>query len=464
MPRRKVVILMGSKSDENYVKKIVAELKHYDVEIEQRIASAHRTGKHLQRILDIIYEQSREDTVLITVAGLSDNLSGPVAGRLMLPTIACPPDAEKYGEMKKFSSTATPEGIKVDYAPTPKMAAELAMEKFSTYNFSQIRELREKAYTKELQTLMEDAKLQGVECPLPMTLWKKGKVRDIYYLGEKLLINSSNRISAFDVNSVTEIEGKGEALNSLSTWWFKRTKSIFPNHFVSTVDTTMMLVKRAERIDIEWVARDYLYGSIYREYEKGRREFWGVKLPNGLQLAEELPQTLLTPTTKSEVGHDIEITKQQAIENKLVTPEEWSICEENTLKLYEFYRNVANQRGLIIPDFKIEMGRYKGEIIQIDEAPTHDSARIWIKKYHEVGKRQENWCLDKEFYRQFLIDSGIDPKKPPNPLPEIPPLMVEEIQKRVIGSYKVFAKNVGLDSLDLKSLEEVEEKLGMAIK
>jgi phosphoribosylaminoimidazole-succinocarboxamide synthase len=189
-----------------------------------------------------------------------------------------------------------------------------------------------------------------------------------------------------------------------------------------------------------------------------------VKLPNGLQLAEELPQTLLTPTTKSEVGHDIEITKQQAIENKLVTPEEWSICEENTLKLYEFYRNVANQRGLIIPDFKIEMGRYKGEIIQIDEAPTHDSARIWIKKYHEVGKRQENWCLDKEFYRQFLIDSGIDPKKPPNPLPEIPPLMVEEIQKRVIGSYKVFAKNVSLDSLDLKSLEEVEEKLGMAIK
>jgi len=128
--------------------------------------------------------------------------------------------------------------------------------------------------------------------------------------------------------------------------------------------------------------------------------------------------------------------------------------------LYDFYSKMADQKGLIIPDFKLEFGRDDGDLIQIDESPNHDSARIWIKKYHQVGKRQEAWCLDKEFYRQFLIDSGIDPKKQLDLLPEIPKPCVVEIQKR-LGAYEVFTKNKSIDSFQLRSLEDIEKDLGI---
>jgi phosphoribosylaminoimidazole-succinocarboxamide synthase len=293
-----------------------------------------------------------------------------------------------------------------------------------------------------------------------LTSFKKGKVRDLYDLGDKLLIVSSNRISAFDVNSVTEISGKGRSLNALSAWWFRKTETIFPNHFLDVPEASRMLVKKAERIDVEWVMRGYLYGSMHREYAKGERELYGYTLPTGLSLAEKLPEVMLTPTTKADVGHDMPLTRKQAIDAGLLTQNEWKSLEEASFKLYDFYARIASERGIIIPDFKLEFGRYDKGLIQIDEAPTHDSARFWVKQHYQVGKRQEAWCLDKEFYRQFLIDSGIDPSNPPNPLPEIPRPCVIEIQKRLATS-EVFAGNKNIDSLQLRSLEDVEKELAI---
>jgi len=205
-----------------------------------------------------------------------------------------------------------------------------------------------------------------LETNLPHPLFKRGKVRDVYDLGETLLLASTDRISAFDVNLLDGIPLKGQALNNLSIYWFKRTKNIFPNHYIEQIDDRTMKVLKAERIDIEWVARGHLYGSAWRKYKKGERTVSGIKLPNGLQLAEELPEIILTPTTKSERGHDIEITKTQAINNKLVKVEEWKELEEATFKLFEFYKKEANSKDIIIPDFKLEYGRYKDSHIQID--------------------------------------------------------------------------------------------------
>jgi phosphoribosylaminoimidazole-succinocarboxamide synthase len=305
---------------------------------------------------------------------------------------------------------------------------------------------------------LTDNQDRGIETSLGLPLFKKGKTRDVYYVRDNLLINSSDRISAFDVNSFTEIEGKGASLNLLSAWWFRESGKVFPNHYISTPDLTMMLIKKAKRVDIEWVLRNYLYGSLYREYEKGERNLYGYRLPDGLRLAEELPEVMLTPTTKADVGHDTPITKRKAIETELITGEDWNILEEACYKLYEFYSHRAEKKGLIIPDFKIEFGRWEGNMIQIDEAPNHDSARIWIKKHYRVGERQEGWCADKEFYRQFLIDSGIKPNNPPNPLPEIPVEVIREIQKR-LKIYEVFVKDESLDSFLLRNLESVESEL-----
>lgn len=456
MQNQKVVIIKGSRSDREFCNELSSYLKVRGIEVIHRTASIHRTPCYLQMIIS---EYNDSDVIaFVTVAGLSDGLSGGTSANTDKPVIAFPPDLEKYGEAKIFSSTKLPKGLKVFLARNHEEVLKLIKEKSSERVYSQT-ELAQREM-KIVETHFTDNEDIKINTPLGLPLFTRGKVREVYDLGDKLLINASNRISAFDANSITEIEGKGMSLTLLSEWWFRKTEGIFPNHFIDIPDITMLLVKKAKRVDIEWVVRSYLYGSTYREYAGGKRELYGHKLPNGLRLAEELPEVILTPTTKAEVGHDIPITKDKSIEAGLVTQDEWNKLEEASFKLYNFYSKMADQKGLIIPDFKLEFGRHDGDLIQIDESPNHDSARIWIKKYHQIGKRQEAWCLDKEFYRQFLIDSGIDPKKQLDLLPEIPKPCVVEIQKR-LGAYEVFTKNKGIDSFQLRSLEDIEKELGI---
>lgn len=286
---------------------------------------------------------------------------------------------------------------------------------------------------------------------LPHPLFKRGKVRDLYDLGDSLLIVSTDRVSAFDVTLPTGIPGKGEALNRLSVHWFERTGGVFPNHYVEQVDDRTMRALKAERIDVEWVVRGHLYGSAWREYREGRRVMGGVELPNGLRLAEGLPEAILTPTTKAETGHDVEITRVQAV-GRLVTAGEWRTLEEASFRLFEFYRRECRSRGLILPDFKLEFGRRGGDLLQIDEPPTHDSARLWAERYYRVGEQQEGHALDKEFLREYLRRTGFTGDGEP---PRLPPLVVEEVSKRCVGAYEVLTGRRRIEELRLRTVDRL---------
>ncbi|MDG6908291.1 MAG: phosphoribosylaminoimidazolesuccinocarboxamide synthase [Nitrososphaerota archaeon] len=289
------------------------------------------------------------------------------------------------------------------------------------------------------------------------SLLRRGKVRDVYDEGEELLFVATDRISAFDRVMPRGIPGKGQALTSLSEFWFLKTRHIFNNHYLSKYDDRTLRVRRAKRIDIEWITRAYLYGSAWRAYQKGTRTISGVGLPSGLQLAEELPEILLTPTTKSDEGHDTELSKQQAIGLGLVDEDEWRELEEVTYRLFEYYKKEASLKGIIIPDFKLEYGRIGDELVQIDEPPTHDSARFWSKDKYRIGEKQEKHCLDKEFLRDFLLRKGFSGE---GEIPELPDVVVEQISKRCQGAYEVISGHSTLESLGLLSVDEVLATMG----
>jgi phosphoribosylaminoimidazole-succinocarboxamide synthase len=286
---------------------------------------------------------------------------------------------------------------------------------------------------------------------------RRGKVRDVYDLGEHMVIVTSDRISAYDVVFPTLIPHKGESLNALSEFWFRETRDVIPNHFEETLGPRAMRVRKAVRLDVEWVCRAYLYGSAWRAYSRGARVISGVELPDGLVMAEELPEVILTPTTKEEAGHDLEISRKEAIEAGLATGDEWDQLEEATFRLFERYRSVARRAGLIIPDFKLEFGRLGGELIQIDEPPTHDSGRYWAEGFYRVGEQQEAHCLDKEFLRSYLRRVGYMGDGPP---PEIPGPVVREVSKRCVASYRVLSGQARLSDFDLKTVDQVMEELG----
>lgn len=283
-------------------------------------------------------------------------------------------------------------------------------------------------------------------------LLRRGKVRDVYDEGDELLIVATDRISAFDRVMPVGIKGKGVALTKLSEFWFLKTDHILKNHYISRFNERTLRVKKAQRIDIEWIVRAYLYGSAWRAYSKGAREISGVELPGGLELAEELPEIVLTPTTKSDEGHDEELSKAEALRRNLVTADEWTELEEATYRLFEYYKKEAGVKGIIIPDFKLEYGRVKDDLIQIDEPPTHDSARFWAKDKYRVGERQEKHCLDKEFLRDYLLRKNFSGDGDIPPLPE---LVLSQISKRCTGAWEVLSGAKTMESLGLMSVDEV---------
>ncbi|MCL5069102.1 MAG: phosphoribosylaminoimidazolesuccinocarboxamide synthase [Thaumarchaeota archaeon] len=288
-------------------------------------------------------------------------------------------------------------------------------------------------------------------------LLRRGKVRDIYDEGDELLIVATDRISAFDRIMPRGILGKGVALTKLSEFWFLKTRHIFKNHLISKYGDRALRVKKAQRIDIEWIVRAYLYGSAWRAYSKGVREVSGIKLPSGLQLAEELPEIILTPTTKSDEGHDQELSRAEAIEKGLINMDEWNELQEATFKLFEYYKKEAGLKGIIIPDFKLEFGAVGDELIQIDEPPTHDSARFWAKDKYRLGEKQEQHCLDKEFLRDYLLRKGFSGE---GEIPELPDQVVEQISKRCVGAYEVLSGRTSIESLGLLSVDEVIARIG----
>jgi phosphoribosylaminoimidazole-succinocarboxamide synthase len=273
-----------------------------------------------------------------------------------------------------------------------------------------------------------DADNVVLETNLSYPLFKRGKVRDLYDLGDKLLIVSSDRISAFDVVLPNGIPHKGEALNLLSAYWFNETEKIAPNHLLEVVDSRTVLVKKANPIKIEFVVRGYLYGSAWEKY-KDEKDICGIKLPAGLRRAEKMPQPVLTPTTKAAVGHDIELTGDNVLD--MIGRDLVEEIEESSLKIYEAASRKAESKGIIIADTKFEFGLYDGEVLLIDELLTPDSSRLWPRDQYEVGKSQ--FSFDKQYVRDYLISIGWN-KQPP--APTLPEHVVIETSKKYIEAYE----------------------------
>ncbi len=267
-----------------------------------------------------------------------------------------------------------------------------------------------------------------IETNLPLQLFKRGKVRDIYDLKERLLIVSTDRISAFDVVLPNGIPHKGEAINRLSVYWFNQTRKIVPNHILDIIDPRIVLVKKTEPIKIEFVIRGYLYGSAWERYKEGKT-ICGIKLPPGLMMAEKLPEPILTPTTKAEVGHDIEMTREGVI--KKIGREIAKEIEEVCLKIFRKTSKRAKDNGIIVADTKVEFGFYNEELILIDELFTPDSSRFWLSEEYEIGMGQ--FSFDKQYVRDYL--KSLDWNKKP-PAPNLPDHIILETSKKYIEAYE----------------------------
>jgi phosphoribosylaminoimidazole-succinocarboxamide synthase len=267
-----------------------------------------------------------------------------------------------------------------------------------------------------------------LETNLPFPIFKRGKVRDVYNLDKRLLIVSTDRISAFDVVLPNGVPHKGEALNRLSVYWFNQTKNIISNHILDVVDPRIVLVKKTEPIKIEFVIRGYLYGSAWEKYREGK-PICGIKLPPGLRKAEKLPEPILTPTTKAEVGHDIEMTKDDVA--KKIGKDMTEEIEEASLKIYERVSKKAEANGIIAADTKVEFGFHNGELLLIDEIFTPDSSRFWPSEKHEVGRDQ--FSFDKQYVRDYL--NSLDWNKQP-PAPSLPDNVILETSKKYIEAYE----------------------------
>ena len=277
-----------------------------------------------------------------------------------------------------------------------------------------------------------------------LKLLKRGKVRDIYDLGDYLLIVSTDRISAFDVVMNDPIPDKGKILNQISVFWFKLLASKVKTHFVSDnpdeypeecipykeeLKGRSMLVKKADPLKIECIVRGYLAGSGWKEY-KERGSICGIKLPEGLRQADRLPEPIFTPSTKAEEGeHDENISFEEA--KRIVGEDIAEKVRKISLEIYEFGSQLAEKRGIIIADTKFEFGLHNGELILIDEVLTPDSSRFWPAEEYEPGRAQKSF--DKQFLRDYL-DSIKWSKNPPPP--KLPSEIIEKTRKRYLEAYK----------------------------
>ncbi|MGC9017648.1 MAG: phosphoribosylaminoimidazolesuccinocarboxamide synthase [Caldimicrobium sp.] len=260
-------------------------------------------------------------------------------------------------------------------------------------------------------------------------LLHRGKVRDIYDLGDRLLIVATDRISAFDVVLPTPIPDKGKILTLMTLFWLDFLKDLIENHLVTAdverypevlkpykdlLKNRSMLVKKAKVLPVECIVRGYITGSAWKEYQE-RGEVCGIKLPEGLKECAKLPEPIFTPSTKAELGkHDINLTFEEM--KKLIGEELSERVKEISLKLYSMASAYAEKRGIIIADTKFEFGLYEDRLILVDEVLTPDSSRFWPKEEYEPGKPQKSF--DKQFIRDWLKNSGWKEGTPPPPIPE----------------------------------------------
>ncbi|HUK65519.1 MAG TPA: phosphoribosylaminoimidazolesuccinocarboxamide synthase [Anaeromyxobacteraceae bacterium] len=276
----------------------------------------------------------------------------------------------------------------------------------------------------------------------------RGKVRDNYSRNDRIVIITTDRVSAFD-HVLGTIPFKGEVLSRLTLFWFDRVKDIARTHLIDAPDPSVMVVKRAKALPVEIVVRGYITGSLWRDYAAGRAGTYGMSWPSGLRKDARFDSPVITPSTKAEYGqHDEPISEAEIVRQGLVAPEIWREATALALRLFERGQSWAKSRGLILVDTKYEMGLSDGELLVIDEIHTPDSSRYWLADGYEERFRagQEQEMLDKENIRQWLIkEHGFSGHgKPPALTDEVRVMLAQkylEVFERLTG--EVFASEVG---------------------
>ena len=268
-----------------------------------------------------------------------------------------------------------------------------------------------------------------------------GKVRDAYFLeGGLLVMVVTDRISAFDVILPWGVEYKGQVLNQIAAQFLDATADIVPNWKLATPDPMVTVGYQCEPYPVEMVIRGYLSGHAWREYKAGKRTLCGVPLPEGLRENEQLPEPIITPTTKAMEGHDEDISREEIIAKGLVPAEEYAQLEDYTRKLFARGSEMAAQRGLILVDTKYEFGKRNGTITLIDEIHTPDSSRYLYREGYEerLARGEAQRQLSKEFVRQWLMDNGFNGQAGQQ-IPSIPPEKARAISQRYIELYEHIA-------------------------
>jgi len=286
-----------------------------------------------------------------------------------------------------------------------------------------------------------------------------GKVRENYYLNDKIIMVTTDRVSAFD-HILGTIPFKGEVLTQIAKFWFEKTKHIAPNHYIDDPDPQVLLTLKAKPLPVEIIIRGYITGSLWRDYSKGIDDEYGFKIPSEMKKNQQFDTPIITPTTKAEYGeHDAPITKDNIISG-LVDKDIYEKAEEYALQLFSEGQKWANERGLILVDTKYEFGMVGDELYVIDEIHTPDSSRYWIKDEYEsrFSKGENQLMLDKENIRQWLIEKGFSGEGTPPELSDDIRILLSE---KYMELYKVLTGtdfNPNLGDVNTRIIENLKKK------
>jgi phosphoribosylaminoimidazole-succinocarboxamide synthase len=293
----------------------------------------------------------------------------------------------------------------------------------------------------------------------------KGKVRDVYTIGNKFLVMVvTDRISAFDVVLPEPIPFKGQVLNQIAAKFLQATLDIVPNWVIDVPDPNVTIGKICEPFKVEMVIRGYLAGHAWREYQAGKRSVCGVTLPEGLKENDRLPEPIITPTTKASVGHDEDISREEIISRNIVAEADYILLEKYTRALFQRGTEMVANLGLILVDTKYEFGMNDGQIHLIDEIHTPDSSRYFYKEGYEERQatNEQQRQLSKEFVRKWLIDNGFQGKED-QIIPEMTPEFVNSISDRYIELYEHITGDKFMKKDNTNALKRVENNINEAL-
>ena len=297
------------------------------------------------------------------------------------------------------------------------------------------------------------------------TKYYKGKVREVYTINEELLVMiASDRISAFDVVLPKAIPFKGQVLNQIAAKFLKATEDIVQNWVISVPDPSVTIGKSCVPFKVEMVIRGYLSGHAWREYKEGKRILCGVAMPDGMKENDKFPEPIITPSTKADVGHDEDISREEILAQGIVSEADYVALEDYTRKIFQRGTEIAAEKGLILVDTKYEFGKVGDEIYLIDEIHTPDSSRyFYAEGYQErqdAGEKQKQ--LSKEFVRQWLIENGFQGKEG-QVVPEMTEAFIKQVSERYIELYEHITGDKFIKSDVTDVLKRVEDNINNAI-